>query len=176
MLTESEPAPAAPRAIQASRLPPADEPALLHDWWSRTRESQWAHYESDKALMRTHYWIGIPLVLLTAFSGTSVFYAISTEHSRYLDFIVAATSVVAAILGGLQTFLRLPEQAATHREAAVSYSVLRRAIEERISEAEPRGPGNLSALRSQIDSIAERSPSIPSRAWRRVERKLGDRQ
>lgn len=176
MLTESEPAPAAPRAIQASRVPPTDGRALLHDWWSRTRESQWAHYESDKLLMRTHYWIGIPLVLLTAFSGTSVFYAISTGHSRYLAYIIAATSVVAAILGGLQTFLRLPEHAAMHREAAVAYSVVRRAIEEQISEAGAGGPGDLSALRSQIDSIAGRSPSILGRAWRRVERRLGDRQ
>ena len=175
MLTESEPTPAAPRALQASRFPPTDELALLHDWWSRTRESQWAHYESDKFLMRIHYWIGIPLVLLTAFSGTSIFYAISTEHGRYLDFIVAATSVVAAILSGLQTFLRLPERAAAHREAAVAYSVIRRAIEERISDTEARGLGDLSALRVQIDTVAERSPPILVRAWRRVERRLGDR-
>ena len=147
----------------------------MNDWWRRSREAQWAHYATDRSFTRSHYIIGIPLVLLTAFSGTSVFYVMTTSPNRTLGFVVAGTSVVAAVLGGLQTFLRLSDQAAAHRAAAVEYSGIRRYLEEVIAECSSNGSRDVRALRDRFDDITKASPAVPSRIWARTEGTLAER-
>jgi hypothetical protein len=155
--------------------PPQDQAGLLNDWWRRSREAQWAHYATGRFFTRSHYLIGIPLVLLTAFSGTSVFYVMTTNPNRELGFVVATTSVVAAILGGLQTFLRLSDQAAAHRAAAVEYSGIRRYLEETIATCSLNGSPDVATLRDRFDDVTRSSPPVPSRIWTRTEDTLAER-
>jgi hypothetical protein len=156
--------------------PPTDQASLLNDWWRRSREAQWAHYATDRYLTRSHYAIGIPIVLLTAFSGTSVFYVMTTSPNRALGFVVATTAVVAAVLGGLQTVLHLSDQAAAHRAAAVEYSGIRRYLEEVIANYSSNGTHHdVTALRDRFDDITKGSPAVPRRIWARTEETLTDR-
>ena len=155
--------------------PPQDQVSLLNDWWRRSREAQWAHYATGRSFTRSHYIIGIPLVLLTAFSGTSVFYVMTTSPNRNLGFVVATTSVIAAILGGLQTFLRLSDQAAAHRAAAVEYSGIRRYLEEVIATCSLNGAHDVTVLRDRFDDITKSSPPVPARVWARTEDTLAER-
>jgi hypothetical protein len=155
--------------------PPQDQASLLNDWWRRSREAQWAHYATGRSFTRSHYIIGIPLVLLTAFSGTSVFYVMTTSPNRNLGFVVATTSVIAAILGGLQTFLRLSDQAAAHRAAAVEYSGIRRYLEEVIATCSLNGAHDVTVLRDRFDDITKGSPPVPARIWARTEDTLAER-
>jgi len=154
---------------------PQDQASLLNDWWRRSREAQWAHYATGRFFTRSHYIIGIPLVLLTAFSGTSVFYVMTTNPNRKLGFVVATTSVIAAILGGLQTFLRLSDQAAAHRAAAVEYSGIRRYLEEVIATCSLNGTHDVTVLRDRFDDITKSSPPVPGRIWARTEDTLAER-
>lgn len=157
--------------------PPAGTTAeLLLDWLRRARESQWGHYAAERSLLRGHYVIGIPLVLLTAFAGTSIFATISLQTDTWFKVAVALTSVVAAILSGLQTFLRNADRASNHRSAGGSYGALRRELEQWLASggALPSAQ-ELTTLRRRLDDLAEHSPAIPPRVWARTERRLEER-
>lgn len=149
---------------------------LLTDWRRRAREAQWAHYGAERRMQRSHFAIGIPLVLLTSFSGTSVFATLSTDTSTTFTTIVGLTAVAAAILGGLQTFLRVTDRAAAHRVAAGRYGSLRRTIEQELA-INPDGitAETVTAIRDQLAELAEQSPPIPTRVWARTERHLAQR-
>jgi len=150
---------------------------LLTDWRRRTREAQWAHYAAEHRLQRSHFAIGIPLVLLTSFSGTSVFATLSTDTGTVFRSIVGLTAIAAAILGGLQTFLRVPDRAAAHRAAAGRYGSVRRAIEQELAmNPTTITPDLVTAIRVQLAELAEQSPPIPSRVWTRTERRLAQRR
>jgi hypothetical protein len=155
--------------------PPPDERALLEDWWRRCREAQWAHYASGTQLMRLHYLIGIPLVILAAFTGSAAFAAISHASTSALRWTVGVVSVLVALLGGLQTFLRLTDRAAAHRLAGADYARVRRLIEERLTATTGTWTGGLDSVRDTIDQLADRSPAIPASIWSRTEQRLRKR-
>jgi hypothetical protein len=149
--------------------PPEDEQALLKDWWERVRESQWAHYECAKHLTRTHYLLGVPLVILAGFAGTAVFATISHSEIFELRLAVGLTSVLLAVLGALQTFLRLADRASEHRLAAADYARARRLIEERITGVGHDGSERITKIREMLDGLTMTSPAIPTRIAARVD-------
>lgn len=153
-----------------SELPTIE--SVLRDWHRRARESQWAHYEAERRLLRGHYLIGLPLIVLSAFTGTSIFASIATNPSRAFKTIVGFTALAGAILGALQTFLRSSDRAGAHRSAATDYSDLRRRLE--VLLATDTNPNNeaVEQVRSRLGELAARSPAIDPRVWRATERKL----
>jgi type II secretory pathway pseudopilin PulG len=95
----------------------------------------------------------------------------------WFKILVALTSVIAAILGGLQTFLRSSDRAAVHRAAATRYASLRRTIELAIarSATAPIDDSALDKLEERLSELADQSPAIPRRVWKRTERMLARR-
>jgi hypothetical protein len=156
--------------------PPTNDHALLEDWWRRCREAQWAHYSCSTQLVRLHYLIGIPIVILAAFTGTAAFASISHASGSVLRWTVGVISVLVAVLAGLQTFLRLTERATAHRSAGADYAHVRRLIEERLAGGASKGTDGPASIRDAIDQLAARSPAIPASIWRRTERRLGKRE
>jgi hypothetical protein len=152
-----------------------DRSALLEDWRRRSREAQWGHHAAYRQLMRAHYSIGIPLTALATFAGTAVFSAMSTSSSGYFKATVAVTAVVVAILGGLQTFLRLADRASSHRETAAEYSRIRRDVELALADSSSVSVDHLGAIKEALDGAASRAPAIPELAWRRTQRVLAKR-
>jgi hypothetical protein len=154
----------------------ANREQLLQDWLRRARESQWAHYEAERSFLKQHFSIGIPLVLLTAFSGTTVFASISLNPALWFQLIVAGITVLAAILSGLQTFLRNADRASAHRAAATYYSSLRRELEQILAQPTTSlSDGEITGIREKLSELAERSPAIPSRVWKRTEKLIAAR-
>jgi hypothetical protein len=152
--------------------PPEDERVLLQDWYLRCREAQWAQYAAHRQLMRAHYWLGLPLTLLAAFAGTAVFASLSDSGNVMLRIAIATTLVIVAVLGGLQTFLKLADRAAFHHVAATGYARVRRLIEEYLAASKIPELKVLSQVRQLMDDLAEKSPTVPSAIWRRVEKRL----
>jgi hypothetical protein len=152
--------------------PPEDQRVLLQDWYERCREAQWAQYEAHDRLMRAHYWLGLPLTLLAAFAGTAVFASLSNSGNVPLRLAIAAMSVIVAVLGGLQTFLKLADRAAVHHAAATGYARVRRLAEEHLATTKVPEPEVLSRVRELMDDLAEKSPTVPRAIWRSVEKRL----
>lgn len=150
---------------------------LLLEWLRRARESQWGHYGAERRLLRAHYFLGVPVVALTAFSGTSVFATLSSRPDQWFQVLVGTTAVIAAILGGLQTFLRSTDRAADHRAAATKYAALRRRLEQAIAigVGTDDAAAVLDDMRERLSGLADGSPPIPQRVWRRTEKSLAGR-
>lgn len=149
--------------------------ALLSDWARRARESQFCHYEAAKYFSRIHYRMGVPVVVLTSLVGTTVYATLEKSVSVRVQLAVGAISVLAAVLAGLQTFLRFGERAEKHRTLGAQYGSIRRRLEMiKALSPERRGPIEdfLNNLRENLDSLAQSAPDVPPRIWKRAEDKL----
>jgi hypothetical protein len=148
----------------------------LSKWERRARESQFSHNESAKAFENAGYWLGIPVVVLSSTVGTTVFATLQKQVSFGVQLGVGAISVLAAILAGLQTFLRFPERAEKHKTVAADYGTVRRQIEEILALSHAsRGSSKecLELVRKKLDALAEVAPNVPTRIWNRTIRELG---
>jgi hypothetical protein len=153
---------------------PQNSKELLEKWLRRLRESQFSHYEAAKSLSQSNYTLGIPAVILSTFVGTSIFASLGEALTPSIQILVGITSVLAATLSAVQTFLGFSERAAKHRAIASRYGSARRRIEEMLAIlGESIPPEEISNLRREIDSIAEEAPDVSDRIWERTQKKLG---
>jgi hypothetical protein len=129
---------------------------LLTKWSERVRRAQAAHYDSAIHCNRQHFWIGVPVVILTALVGTSVFVTLQKEANFYVKLAVGLASVAAAVLASVQTFLRFLERAESHRIAALRFGALRKEIEH--LQAFP--PGDSEQMKAVAKSLLERWNNI----------------
>jgi hypothetical protein len=148
---------------------------LLADWTRRARESQFCHYEAALYFGYLNYAIGIPVVILTCLVGTTVYATLQKSVSVPVQLTVGAISVLAAVLAGLQTFLRFGERAEKHRTLGAQYGSVRRRVEMiKALSPERRGAINdfLNDVRETLDALAESAPDVPPRVWGRAAKKL----
>jgi hypothetical protein len=162
---------------RAGRLPSPWTPAvleLLRDWSRRADASAATHYEMANRLSSSNIALGVPVVVLTTFVGTSVFATLQEDVDTRLRIFVGVISVLAAVFASLQTFLRFGERAEKHRVAAEKWSAIRREIAEMLalhptylaSRGDPKQ--YLDDLRARMDEVSTQSPEMPDRRWLRA--------
>lgn len=147
---------------------------LLEDWHKRVYAAQSAHYASADRFRLLNYLVGVPAVIFSSVVGTAIFAGLEKDSPRTL--LVASASIVAAILAGLQTFLRFSEHASEHATAAVWYSAVRRDIESILHlPPECRGPAKecVEKVRKEMNRAAQDAPELSVRFWRREARRFG---
>jgi hypothetical protein len=157
------------------KRPPASTEDLLQDWYRRARENQFAHYEAIKPLSSANYKLGVPVALLSAVVGTSIFATLQEETAIGFRIGAGIVSVLAAVLASLQTFLRLSERAEKHRTVGARYGALRRELEAAIAKGGPYEEKLVDGLREKLDSISSEAPEIPDRVWKKIETLLETR-
>ena len=142
--------------------------ALLEDWRRRVYAAQSAHYASADRFRMLNYIVGVPAVIFSSVVGTALFAGLEKDSPR--TWLIASTSILAAVLGALQTFLRFAERATLHATAADWYSAIRRDIEEILHlPVEDRGTPKecLDEVRQEMNRAAQDSPELSARHWRR---------
>jgi hypothetical protein len=153
----------------------SDEVAnLLDDWHKRVYAAQSAHYASADMFRLLNYLVGVPAIVFASIVGTAVFAGLEKDSPRALA--VAGASIVAAVLAGLQTFLRFPERASQHATAADWYSAIRRDIEETMHlPIELRGNAKecLDGVRKEMNRVAQDAPELSVRLWKRESKRFG---
>jgi conflict system pore-forming effector with SLATT domain len=102
---------------------------LIPEWYRRVAVTQYAHYLSADHFGARKYWLGVPAVLLSTLVGTSVFATIERQPELWLQIAVGLSSVAAALLASLQTFMGYTERAEKHRMAGARYGALGRELE-----------------------------------------------
>jgi hypothetical protein len=147
--------------------PPQDVKELVLAWLRRARESQMAHYEMANVLSRRSQWLGVPVILITAIVGTSVFASIAAEPIAVeAKVVVGLLSVFAAVLSSLQTFFKFSERAEKHRAFAARYGAVRREIEALFAEGVATQERHyVGVLREKLDRLAEEAPNVPTRIF-----------
>lgn len=155
---------------------PATE-ALLVDWRNRVNAAGRGHYILASRCRRNNVLLGIPVVVLSSVLGTSVFATLNEKDvSGGVRLVVGSISVLAAILAGVQTFLRYGERAEKHVIAADWYTAVRREIDQLL--AQPPHPSGrprecVDRLRKEISKVGQQSPEIDSRLWEKLCARFG---
>jgi hypothetical protein len=151
---------------------PVDQ--LLEDWHKRVYAAQAAHYAAADRFRLLNYVVGIPAIVFSSIVGTAIFAGL--EHDSPRTLVVASISIVAAVLAGLQTFLRFPERASQHAISGNWYSAIRRDIEEILHlPVESRGNAKdcLDTIRKEMNRVTQDAPELNVRMWQREAKRFG---
>ena len=141
---------------------------LLQDWRQRVYAAQSAHYASADRFRLLNYVVGVPAVVFSSVVGTAIFAGLEKNSPKAP--LVALASILAAVLAGLQTFLRFSERAAHHATAADWYSAIRRDIEGTLHlPVEVRGKAKdcVDQVRKEMNRAAQDAPELNTRLWSR---------
>jgi hypothetical protein len=145
---------------------------LLTDWFRRARESQYVHYECGVWFSRLNYLLGIPAIVLSTAVGTAVFISLETSATGAEKIFVGLISILAAILGSLQTFLRFSERAEAHRSTGSGYGAIRRSLEY-LKTFPPSDEDGLkrafNEIKEQMDTLAKEAPEVPSKMKKKLD-------
>lgn len=150
--------------------PPGDARALVLNWIRRSRDSQFRHYAMADWLTARGKRLGLALIAVTAITGTSAFLSlVATGASPALRVAIGVTSMSAAVLASLQTFLRYSERAELHRRTGAQYGAVRRRLEA-IHAADPWHGDlrDITLARDELDHIAQSAPQLPRRFFARA--------
>jgi hypothetical protein len=143
--------------------PPQDTRSLVLNWMRRARDSQIRHYTLADKLTAYGRRLGLAVIGITTVTGTSAFLSlIVTAVSPELRVAVGLTSMSAAVLASLQTFLRYSERAELHRRAGAQYGAVRRRLEA-IHAGDPylHDMRDIDVVRDELDHIAQNAPHLP---------------
>ena len=148
---------------ETSYQPPRDMSTLVLAWIRRARESQIRHYTMADRLTRCGRRLGLAVIGLTAATGTSAFLSlVATAVSPDVHILIGMTSLSAAVLASLQTFLRYSERAELHRRAGAQYGAVRRRLEAiHAADVSLRDACVVDAVRDELDQIAQTAPHLP---------------
>lgn len=157
---------------------------LIEHWRFRNHRVQLAHYDSSRHYARLHLLLGIPSIILSAIVGTTVFAVLAKTSSEQVadgtpgtlvQVLIGAMSVAAAVLTGLQTFLKSSEHAEKHRLAGAKFANLKHRIELLATlppETEQELKDELIAIENTWEKIRQESPTIPTHIWTRTVKSL----
>lgn len=118
---------------------------------------------ADKS-RRSHYLLGVPVVILTTVVGTSTFasLAVAGETSVIIAVVTGVISIVAAVLAALQTFLRFEDDAKAHAEAAANLAKVVHTYRYLLSiPPSMLRDGGLYELDSEYSQIVSKRPAVP---------------
>lgn len=150
---------------------------VLESWRRRAWASQIAHYQVASRLRMSHWWLGLPVVILTTAVGTSIFATLSDESvGVWPRVIVASITIGAAVLSGVQTFFAFGQRADQHVLAADWYSAIRRRIEQlQGTPREWRGDARacLDEVRKEMNQVGSQFPEIGQKTWARIAAQFG---
>jgi biopolymer transport protein ExbB/TolQ len=140
---------------------------------------QHAHYESARIYDRRHFFIGVPSIILSTIVGTTVFASlkeISTQSDLvWPTIIVGLLSISSAVLASLQTFLDYKGLAERHKLSGARFADLKHKLEIVATFASGDDSDlklRLTEIEQQWEKIREESPNVPTRLWRKIEKKM----
>jgi hypothetical protein len=140
-----------------------EQVALLQQRRRLAWAAQHAYFERAGILGKLNYWIGVPVVIVTAVAGS----AIVANHTgdNPIPTWVGLITVSAAVLASLQTFFRFGERAAFSAVAGTRYGLLRRRIEDCLASPPEGLAERLEEIRKLEDDAGEQSPPLGERRW-----------
>jgi hypothetical protein len=144
----------------------------ISEYKNRASISIRCHYFSSTIAEQKNYWLGAPVVIITALVGTSIFGTLQENPSVPIKIAAGILSISATVLAALQTYLGLSEKSAKHKAAGAKYSLIRRHLD--ILDLELRTKGDefasdaikeLKNVTTMLDEAAKESPTIADRIY-----------
>jgi len=147
---------------------------LFRGWLIHVHKCRDRHDLAARRCDTLRYVVGVPTITLTAIVGTSVFSTLGHEPDLPVKLLVGLSSVAAAVLAALQTFLDYPARAERHRAAAAKYKGLIHEIEQALCDdfsPSLREPKTVDRLRDRLADLEESSPVVPQRIYDHMEQR-----
>lgn len=129
---------------------------LLQCWKTNLEITQQDQLNAAKRWDRRAFLIGMGLVVFTAVTGASFFTEVSQK--RRGKSIVAAISLSAAVLAGLQTFLKPAERAAQYKHSSDEAEDLQLQISETLLLSAEKRDAARTEIRKRIADLRKASP------------------
>ena len=148
---------------------------IIKNWRFRADRVQQAHYLAGRRYERFHRYLGIPTTLIMAIVGTTIFSNISENAINlpaHWQIAIAGSSVLAAALSGLQTFLGFAELGEKHRLAGARFAHLKQTLELLECLNNELKYNNLQEIEAEWGKLREESPNLPQTVWKKIKRKL----
>ncbi len=149
---------------------PNEKINLLENWHRRIRIAQAAHYQEANRFRKRHYWLGVPVVVLSTTVGTGVFASLSDkELPEMLTIFLGLISIAAAVLASLQTFLNYSERSSKHLKVATALSSLKKETEENLvllRDDQGRLDSYIRYVRQKWEDIINGAPLISERVFK----------
>jgi hypothetical protein len=126
-----------------------------------------AHYAAAEIFAGRDLKLGIPVTVATSIVATSIFATLTQDtKTLWISLVTGTLSIGAAILSGLQTFLRYSDLSARHRRAAVAYESIRRSLdlfnlEYKQSDDRSAALKRLAEIATKLDLTADAAPTLP---------------
>ncbi len=113
---------------------------MLHTWQRSASIMHISHHVAAARYSKYQRWFGSLVSGLSALVASSIFVA-ALESSNKVAFIIAAfTSLLVAILTGVNSSLNLAGRSQSHHHAATGFQGLRREIEEELVRCRAGAP------------------------------------
>lgn len=142
---------------------------LLHKWYIRIRAIQTGHYRQAQQYRRLHLLLGIPVVVLSAVVGTTVFATLNeASTSAVVKVILGSTSMLTAAIASLQTFLNYDALSEKHLSAASKLSAIKKEIEEKTITLtkDEELTDFIEQVRVRWTSVTDEYPQISDKVWK----------
>jgi hypothetical protein len=136
------------------------------------------HYLAAERLARLNRWLGIPVVVITAVVGTTIFGTINQQNvPTHWKILAGMVSLTGAVLSSLQTSLGFAQTAERHKAVASRYRAIKRRLELfalKYSGAESNqravAIADLENLNKELTELASESPNLPDICYDRAVR------
>ena len=89
----------------------------IGEYKNRASVNRRSHYLASLVDGRKNSWLGVPVVIITALVGTSIFGSLQDEPSAPVKIAAGILSISATVLAALQTYLGFSEKSAKHKAA-----------------------------------------------------------
>ena len=157
---------------------PEETKELFRGWQLHLHKGRDRHDRAARRYDRIRIWLGAVATVFSAIVGTSVFTVLEKgssclgTHAVAIKAAVECTSILAAILTGLNAFLNLSERTEKHRSAGAQYKALIWEL-ERIGAPPVRGLTGADPavvrIQEQMRELERSAPVVPERIYDRVE-------
>ncbi len=112
------------------------------------------HYNARHRYESYHRNLGIAIVVLTAFMGTSVYYSLSEGQCLLAKIVVSILTVIIVVLVALQTYLNFEKRALDHKVTADKYLWLMKEA-QRLSSYYKDGSKTLDEVQKKLEGLYE---------------------
>lgn len=148
-----------------------DKSDLLNQWHTALRTFHIQHILAAKHNEKMHKRLGVPVVILGAVVGTSVFANLESNPETWVKILIGSLSVTSAVLAALQTFMGFSDLAEKHKNASTKYGMLRRELEQFMATQSPEDQNHatfLEEFRKQWDQVDAESPNTQEAFYERA--------
>jgi hypothetical protein len=131
-----------------------------------------AHYIAADRFTRFNRMFGIPVIVITAIVGTTIFGTLNQNPNAGWKIVAGLVSLAGTVLASLQTSLGFAQTAEKHKSAGEAYRALRRRFamfQLRYREARPEqreaAMTDLEAIVADLADLPKEFPTIPDRCY-----------